>query len=282
VGCQEGNPEVRWGANEVSYCEGAGKGSCPKRRAPVPRASLATLPPWSEPAEPPSACRAAWDANARPKAPIAKVTAGLLTHEPVSFRASMETYERWGMFDVFGEFLIYINKRTPAVDDVAKEFAARHPNIKVMGSEENIGILRAMNLLVATASQPYFMFLERDFQLLEPATCVVEQLDAGVKMLQEGTAHVVRYRHKKHPGRPNWAARMFMGQEDLVFNRGQPNLFCNHHYWYPEPEKRWPDKIWVCMKVRARAGRRPAPHPPPAYHSHARTNLRPSRPRRSP
>ena len=250
VGCQEGNPEVRWGANEVAWCSQPGNAAgCPVRKPPVARAALANLPEWSAPVEPVSPCQAAWKAGERPKTPIARVSVGLLTHEPISFRASMTTYEALGLFDVFGEFMIYINKRTPATDEVAAEFASRHANIRVMGSEENIGILRAMNLLVAAAKEPHFMFLERDFQLLEPATCIVEQLNAGVKLLEAGTAHVVRYRHKKHPGRPNWAARMFMGKEDEVFKRGQPNLFCNHHYWYEEPEKRWPDKLWVCMKV---------------------------------
>lgn len=31
VGCQDGNPEVRWGAHEVAWCNGPGAGSCPKR-----------------------------------------------------------------------------------------------------------------------------------------------------------------------------------------------------------------------------------------------------------
>lgn len=39
------------------------------------------------------------------------------------------------------------------------------------------------------------------------------------------------------------------GHEDDVFKRGQPNLFCNHYYWVPNPEERWPDKMWVCNKV---------------------------------
>ena len=150
--------------------------------------------------------------------------------------------------------MIYINKRKPEVDAVAEDFAKRHKSIRIMGTSENVGILRGMNYLVGNATQPYFMFLERDFQLIEPSTCVVEQLEAGIKMLKAATAHVVRYRHKRHPGRPNWAARMFKGREDDVFKNGQPNLFCNHHYWYPEPEKRWPDKIKICNEVRNTRG----------------------------
>ena len=41
---------------------------------------------------------------------------------------------------------------------------------------------------------------------------------------------------------------MFRGHEDDVFKGAQPNLFCNHYYWYEQPEARWPDKIAICNK----------------------------------
>jgi len=255
VGCQEGNPEVRWGAHEVKWCAIPGnEAGCPERVAPVLRSQY-KMKPWSEVKDPQTPCQAAWESGERPKTPIAKLSVGLLTHEPVSFRSSMETYETFGLFDVLSEFTIYINKRRPEVEIVAQEFAKRHSCIRIMGTEENVGILNGMNYLVGNASQPYFMFLERDFQLVEPSTCVVEQLEAGVKMLEENRAHVMRYRHKKKAGRPNWAAKMFKGQEDKVFQRGQPNLFCNHHYWYEKPEERWPDKIWICNEDVRETGR---------------------------
>ena len=53
----------------------------------------------------------------------------------------MQTYEDLGLFDVVGEFTIYINKRRPEVDAVADEFAARHKAIRIMGTAENVGIL---------------------------------------------------------------------------------------------------------------------------------------------
>ena len=39
---------------------------------------------------------------------------------------------------------------------------------------------------------------------------------------------------------------MYRGHEDDVFKSSQPNLFCNHHYWYPDGDVRWPDKMWRC------------------------------------
>lgn len=247
AGCQEGNEELRWGAHEIAWCDDPrNKGSCPSR-PPVVNKSAFKLKPWSAPVVPERSCQVAWKNGERPRKPIRKVTWGLLTHEPRSFRDSMTTYEKLGLFDVMDEFLIYINKRRPEVDAVAEEFRAKYPNvIKVMGDSENHGIARGMIYLTGNASNPYFLFLERDFQLIEPATCVVEQVTQGIRLLEKNTAHVVRYRHRQHPGRPNWAARMYRGHEDDVFKSGQPNLFCNHFYWYENPEKRWPDKMWVC------------------------------------
>lgn len=58
-----------------------------------------------------------------------------------------------------------------------------------MGDAENHGIARGMSWLTGNASNPYFLFLERDFQLIEPATCVVEQVNSGVELLEKQTAH---------------------------------------------------------------------------------------------
>lgn len=90
------------------------------------------------------------------------------------------------------------------------------------------------------------MFLERDFWLIEPATCVYEQLAAGVAMLEGGAADVVRYRHRYHAGRPNWAENFFKGHEEDSFVGRQPNLACNIFYWIWDVETRYPDYFWTC------------------------------------
>jgi hypothetical protein len=248
AGCQEGSNEVRWGAHEIAWCDDPkNRGSCPDRTFPIRRSDF-KLKKWSEVIEPEKKCVQEWKKGTRP-GKVARLTMGLLTHEPISFRKSMVTYEELGLFDIAIEFLIYINKRTPEVDAVAEEFRIKYPGIiKVMGDAFNHGIARAMTYLTGNASFPNFLFLERDFQLLEPATCVVEQLEAGVDLVESGEVHVVRYRHRKRPGRPNWAVRMFKGHEDDAMTGRQPNLFCNVFYWVPEPEKRWPDKFKICSK----------------------------------
>ena len=88
--------------------------------------------------------------------------------------------------------------------------------------------------------------LERDFWLVEPDTCVEEQLRAGMALLATRKVHVVRYRSQRHAGRPNWAENFFIGHESDAFVGRQPNLACNIHYWIYNASRIWPDKFWVC------------------------------------
>ena len=174
---------------------------------------------------------------------------GLLTHEPRSFAESMESYERHGLFSSVREFLIYINNRDAATEAVAQAYVDRFPGLfRVLGTPANVGITHGMLALTAAATQPYFLFMERDFQLVEPATCVLEELRAGVDLIKAGAAQVVRYRHKWRAGRPNWAYRFFAGHEDDAFRTWQPNLGCNCHYWMDNDElvSRWPQYFWRC------------------------------------
>jgi Glycosyl transferase family 2 len=201
---------------------------------------------WSEKKRPETRCEAAARMGGKGKM-LEDLSVGLLTHEPRSFAESMESYERHGFFDIIPEFLIYINNKRDAVVKVAEEYQRKYPGkIKIMGSEQNQGITRGMLALTAAATKPYFLFMERDFYLIEPQTCVYEELQAGIDLIKQNAAHVVRYRHKWHAGRPNWAYRFFAGHEEDAFRGWQPNLGCNVHYWLEDPVKSFPQYFWTC------------------------------------
>ena len=114
-------------------------------------------------------------------------------------RDSLATYEANGFFDLIAEFIVYINARTPEIDAELAPYQEKYgpTKFRVMGDKNNYGILRAMNWMVGNATKPYFLFLERDFQLIEPATCVHEQLSGGYYLIEEGKADVVRYRSRR-------------------------------------------------------------------------------------
>jgi hypothetical protein len=80
-----------------------------------------------------------------------------------------------------------MNGRNPAMEEVAQRYVVKHPGkIRLMGDGSNRGIARAMVAMTEAAKGPYFLFMERDFQLVEPGTCVEEQLSAGVELLAGG------------------------------------------------------------------------------------------------
>ena len=248
VACQPGNDAVVWSEHDIAWCYSRENGwACPSMRpeALVPMASF-TVPPWSAPSPSPAPCHAAHAAGVR-LGKVEGVTMAILAHEPLAFERSMATYEELGLFDVAVEILVYLNLRSPELEAIVDQHAAARPGlIRVLGTPANIGIAAAFNELNRAASHPFVLFLERDFWLVEPGACIVQQLEAGKALLDTGKVHVVRYRHKVMAGRPNWAESFYRGHEDDVFSSRQPNLACNHFYWVDEPHRRWPDKFFLC------------------------------------
>jgi len=246
--CQPGNDRVQWWTHDYNYCYSKdGAWACPSMKvdALVPKASF-TVKPWSEPTASPLACRAAAAAGA-PLSKIDNLSVGLLTHEPVAFSKSMATYEELGFFSVLKEFLVFINGRNPATEAVMKPYLKKYPGLfRILGNETNLGIAAGMIELTSAAKFDNFLFMERDFWLVEPAHCVYEQLTAGIALLDTRKVHVVRYRHRIKAGRPNWAENFFLGHEDDAFVGRQPNLACNIFYWIKNVTERWPDQFSEC------------------------------------
>jgi hypothetical protein len=249
VFCQDGNSRVQWWTHDVNWCYSAeGKGACPPRHKVVPKEDFA-VGPWSEVPAPETPCQAAFRAGVRPRpGPIEGLTVGMLTHEPVAFGRTLETYDRRGLFPLLKEFLVYMNQRSEGLEAVLRPYRDKygHDKIKVLGDATNVGIARGITYLTGNASQPYFMLLERDFWLIEPDTCVEEQLRAGIALLATRQVHVVRYRSQRRAGRPNWAENFFLGHENDAFVGRQPNLACNIHYWVFNASRVWPERFWVC------------------------------------
>ena len=184
------------------------------------------------------------------------------------------------------ETILYLNARNAEMEAVAAKYTLPPYNIKIMGNEKNYQIAQAMTWLIGNATNDYVLFLEKDFRLVESLDCVMEQLSSGLDMLkvrqrmtqrplaehplvflyclsgigdmtvrwvcmyQDGTAHVIKYRSRHNPGRPNWARILYMGHEDDVF-KNQPNLLCNFYHWIDSPEVRWPEQFYPCGKTKA-------------------------------
>lgn len=244
VSCQTGNENIHWHAHEKKWCD-QNPGNCPPRPKKIPKSKF-KLPQFERPNVMHRKCE---EKGVRgPDGPVQDVSLGLLAHgsrELATLKQTLQSYEDNGLLDGVSEFMIYLNGRNRNLEDAVQPFADRHSAVKLMGTSKNIGILRAINMMALNSTNPVFLFLEKDFLLIEPWPCVYEQLTTGREMIQNGDAHVVRFRHRWRAGKPNFAKMMFRGDEERVFKQ-QPNLFCNHFHWIENPEERWPDKIWIC------------------------------------
>ena len=157
VFCQDGNSRVQWWTHDVNWCYSAeGKGACPPRHKVVPKEDF-VVGPWSEVPPPETPCQAAFRAGVRPRpGPIEGLTVGMLTHEPVAFARTLETYDRRGLFPMLKEFLVYMNQRSEGLEAVLRPYRDKygHDKIKVLGDATNVGIARGITYLTGNASEP--------------------------------------------------------------------------------------------------------------------------------
>eukprot|EP01102_Stenamoeba_stenopodia_P009910 TRINITY_DN2943_c0_g1_i2.p1 TRINITY_DN2943_c0_g1~~TRINITY_DN2943_c0_g1_i2.p1 ORF type:complete len:580 (-),score=176.15 TRINITY_DN2943_c0_g1_i2:58-1797(-) len=239
--CQENNPVVQWIGHEINWCS-SNPGSCAPKPPVIPLEEFEVIP-WSEPPRKPLVC------VAPDYRPLENISVLMLAHKEVpTLLTTLKTYADRGFLQATSEFLLYLNGRTQEMDDALAIYTQPPYSIRIMGDQRNFGILKAIEMMMANASKDFVLFLEKDFQLIESLECVEDQLDAGLRLVtaKEDPVRVVKYRSRRRPGRPNWAAKMFIGDEDAVFRR-QPNLLCNHYHWIEEPDKRWSDQFWRCL-----------------------------------
>jgi len=81
---------------------------------------------------------------------------------------------------------------------------------------------------VEKSTQPFFIFLENDWMLLEDPKEAIAQ---GITYLDSNTTDVVRYRHRKYPGEPLWTYQF----KDHEYDR--PTHLLDAVHWTLDPEK---------------------------------------------
>ena len=242
VRCRGTNGPVEWLG---VACGGVGASPCPSPLLPLYRAPA--IAPNTAP------CRARYyaghAANSQDARILSGLSIGILTREICAFTSALRTHEERGLLALVREVLVYMNSRSTELEAALAPFAARHPGLfRILGDSQNVPIGRALSALVAAASGRYFMLLEHDFQLIEPDTCVVEQLVAGTALLDSGRASVIRFRHRTAPGRPEMGAELFMGREGNAFRLegGFPRYACLVYPWTASAETVYPDVFQPC------------------------------------
>lgn len=139
-----------------------------------------------------------------------------------TLRNTLESYKTFGLDKLASQRLIYFQE----ISTVDKQIAEKY-GYDYTGSDENVGIAEAYKRLVERATGRFFLFLENDWVLLEPAQ---NEIAVGIEILDRGYADVVRYRHRRFPGEPLWTYQ-FKGHE-----QDHPTHVLDAVHWTETPE----------------------------------------------
>mmetsp|Transcript_26505 Transcript_26505/g.37316 ORF Transcript_26505/g.37316 Transcript_26505/m.37316 type:complete len:402 (+) Transcript_26505:164-1369(+) len=169
----------------------------------------------------------------------------LCWNELLGLENSLKSWQKGGLLDYAAEVIVYFQEINQTKVDLVEKYNDNN-KIKVIGTEKNRNVGFALSTLVRTAQNEHVLFLEKDWELVEPCK-VAEQLNGGLDLLVQGVADQVKYRSRMNAGYPNWAEILYKDKEDNVFN-SQPNLLCNFYHWIGNPDCRWPDKFTVCWR----------------------------------
>jgi GR25 family glycosyltransferase involved in LPS biosynthesis len=100
------------------------------------------------------------------------------------------------------------NQYTKQVIDLLEKF-----NFKIIGSDSNVGLAKAMASLVQTASSKNVLFLEEDWQL--ESRISNNELHIAQQMLDDKFVHAVKFRSSNNPGKP-YCSEVWKGYEHLM------------------------------------------------------------------
>lgn len=167
---------------------------------------------------------------------LAQVSVGILTwRRPSTLRYALKSYARAGLLKAVGEVVLFANASDPREIDLAGAFG-----LKVLKSQDNIGIGPAFAQLAQAAQGRYFLFLENDWPCIEPPDVAQRRLACGVALLESGEADAVRFRHRRKYGHPLYSRARCEGHE--LDSANLPHIFDAVH-WADRPETAFADQI---------------------------------------
>ena len=129
---------------------------------------------------------------------LSDISIGILAwRTPATLENTLSSYQETGLLEAVGSACVFLNEATDDDIAIAKKFG-----LEYIASEENVGIGPALARLVHSAKKQCFMFLEGDWLCVETKQTVTARLNVGLRLLQDGTANTVRYRHRTRHGEP--------------------------------------------------------------------------------
>jgi len=156
---------------------------------------------------------------------------------PKTVKNTLESYKKGNLLTSVNT-TIYFQERDDACDALAAEYGIE----KVMGTNENLGILLALLEMIEKTTTPYFMFAECDFELVEGPQDVSDILGDAMKLINEKDVKVVRLIDRKKPGHPLYSLN---GKNaSTKFEKGWPYKLETMHV-LDNPETMFPGDLTV-------------------------------------
>lgn len=186
------------------------------------------------------------------------VSAVVLFHnEYDTLEHTLETWEKNRLYDHLEDILFFLNGVSSG-----DRFTERLPRlrwapwkdlVRVEVSNENLKLGVAITKMVEMARGDFVLLLEKDWALIEKTSVVGEMLGAAARLLNDGIAHVVRFRHRDRPGAPLHARIMHEGREQQMLDQ-QKNLYCYLHHWVKDLPTEYPDYFTRCSNRTENVG----------------------------
>lgn len=179
-----------------------------------------------------------------------KLSAVVLFHN--EYDTLEHTLQSWQNFDLptyLSDVVFFLNGVKSG-----DEFSSRLPilskspwkgMVRVVPSAENLKLGLAINRMVELAKEENVLLLEKDWALIEPTEVVRDTLAAATRLLDEGAANVVRFRHRERPGAPLHARIMHENREKQMLAQ-QSNLYCYMHHWIKDPLEKYGEFFSRC------------------------------------
>lgn len=139
-----------------------------------------------------------------------------------TLKNTLDSYKTFGLDKLADQRIIYFQEISQEDRHIAEKYGYDY-----IGTDGNVGIAVAYKRLVEKSASEFFLFLENDWVLLEPAK---DEIEKGIKILEYGHADVVRYRHRRFPGSPLWTLQ-FKGNE-----QERPTHVLDAVHWTETPE----------------------------------------------
>lgn len=181
--------------------------------------------------------------------PLALSAVVLFHNEYNTLNHTLETWEQNELYRYVSEIIFFLNG-VPSEE----EFIGKIPRlgnlpwagiIRIISSEENLKLGLAITSMVEFAKEENVLLLEKDWALIEPPSEVETMLRSAKRLLKEGEANVIRFRHRDRPGAPLHARIMHEGREQQMLQQ-QKNLYCYLHHWIKDLPGEYPEYFHRC------------------------------------